>query len=133
MQGQTLEAPTEEQLEQWWSEFSESETSLTIHQLFLLMGIEAGSEDCGVHEPIWPLISRDPLPPITEAPGLQESQLLMMAQARALERLGFISLSHSDQYGWHWTLTPKGKAAVAYWSEALQERLPGAPDEASPT
>jgi len=133
MQGQAQNDPSGEQPDQWWTEFWEGETALTIHQLFLLLGIEAGTDACGVHEPIWPQIATDPLPPITVAPGLKERVLLMMAQANALERLGYISLSLLDQDGAHWTLTPKGKAAVEYWSEALAEILPDEPSEPSPT
>ncbi len=86
-----------------------------------------------MYEPIWSEILEKPPPPITLAPGLKESQLLMMAQARALERLGFISLNLSDQYGAHWSLTPKGLEAVRYWREAMLEHIQTERTEPSPT
>jgi len=106
--------------EQWRNEFMELETTLTMHQLFLLLGIETGTEGCGVHEPIWTQITKTPLPPITLAPGLSESSLLEMAQARALERLTLIELEMVDG-GACWKLTAKGKAAVAWWREVLAD------------
>lgn len=110
-------------------EITNLETVLSVHQLFLLFQIEAGDDGCGMHEPIWPLITKDPLPPITIAPGLTEQALTEMAQARALERLGLLSAHPTEPL---WELTPKGRAVVTWWCDALKDWMPERPAEPSP-
>lgn len=116
------EAMREEAIEEkLLNKITDLETVLTIYQLFLLLAIDSGSDGCGVHEPIWPLIIQKPLQPITIAPRLCEGALFQMAQARALERLGFIELDPQEPL---WNLTATGRTAVRWWRENLEDWPP---------
>ena len=112
------------------NEFMDLETTLSIHQLLTLLQIEVQGDAAGIYEPIWPLTAKNPPPSILAAPGLSESALLRMAQARSLERLGLVVL---DLEGRYWNLTMKGRAAVGWWRECLEAYVLDTQTESSTT
>lgn len=112
-----IQQPTQEDLDedQMREELTELETALSIHHLLTLLQIEV--------DVIYPLIEKGPQ-------GLSECELLQMAPARELERLGLIALDPEDMY---WDLTPKGRVAVKWWRECLADLAPLRKSAPSPT
>lgn len=122
----------DEILEQWSDEFLALETTLTIYQLTLLLKIRAGLEPMGVFEPVWIYCTKgNGGGKLYQAPLLEEHVLMECAQARALERLGFVQLERDPQEGPCWKLTSKGAEAVQWWGEDLRGMLPNQAESSS--
>jgi len=88
---------------------------LTVYQAEVLLAALAQVNN-GIWEPLmfmpWEEIS------LTEAPLLDEEQLLEMAQAQALVRVGYITMKKG-----YWELTPWGALIAQYLAASLYEQI----------
>ena len=102
------------------NEWISLEPVLSITELFLLLKVAAQDGEW-LFEPIWTKLKAgaDGEPaPITAAPFLEETQLLMLARQARLETLGLLK-KELKEAGWEFVLTPKGAHAVDWWLGCL--------------